>query len=126
NPAQRWPVDVLQGDIAHPFVLAHVVHGCDSGMMQPGDRLSLALESSKVRRSIEGGAEDLERDKSVERQLACQVDDAHTAASQSFLDSKTADVQIRFEVLPVHGLDLTQRTNLFAIFILEERSDDVD
>jgi hypothetical protein len=76
-------------------------------MVQPGNRLGFALEADDIRIAIEGAAQHLQGDDSVERNLLGTVNDSHAARTDTLLDTKVTDPYVRFDTLLVH--DSTRR-----------------
>jgi hypothetical protein len=95
---QRRPVDVLHGDVQQAVVLADVIHGQHVRMLDRGHHLLLPAEARAERRLVaDVGAEHLQRDGPLERDLRRAKDDAHPASPQRGVDAvageRRADLQ---------------------------------
>ncbi len=98
SPFLQQDVESLALDVLHhvegePLVVADSVNGNDVGMVQPSDRLRLALEASQPSGVEIDMVDDLEGDVAPERFLERLVHDAHAAASQLADDAEFAEAQ---------------------------------
>ncbi len=72
-------------------VLMELVYGGDPGMVEPGQRDSLAAEAFQEIGVGDVGVEDLDRDLAVEGLVEPLVNDAHAAAAEPFENSIFTD-----------------------------------
>ncbi len=85
--------DQFHAEVALALVLADLVHGHDTRMVEQGHRLRLVLEPSQL--GIVGqdaGLDHLQSDRPIETDLLGTVDDAHPASAELRADLIVAEV----------------------------------
>ena len=89
--AERFAFDVFRGDKVVPLVLADLMNGEDIRMIQAGGGLRLTLETAKTGVvASEFPWEQLDRDKTTESGVLCQVHFPHTAGAEQGADRVTS------------------------------------
>ncbi len=92
QPREALPVDVFGHEVGHPLCFSNAVDGHDVGVLQACDGPGFHEEAFAGFRVGVGGGDELDGDRAVEEQVACEVDLSHPAASDQSLDAVAIEV----------------------------------